>query len=427
MSTFNSYHHSYFWAGSSVKQAGAVLMARFARDLQTWLDCTWVMALSCTDEGLIPLCVIGPHLDLDGTLRYIQSAALRSDEHIIRAPEHESKQIQRSNSIPQLICPIAVNGKTIGLLAFGPCLSDRGYRDAEIEFVRGFTSHLSTLLSNEQLCPGVAPNIQRLREIETDQEQVRAIQDRLCPRKQDELHDLDYYAERYAGQETGSSFFDFVALQDSKLVLFVGDVLGRGAAAGVIMAAVQASVRSMALSNGENVAAGIGALNDTLWEISPEDYYTSLFYTHVDPSARQMRYVNAAHEPVLLIRTHAQRTERLENTGTVLGLSRGITCRARTVKFGPGDTLVAISNRAADISGADEWRVWEASAVGALRLHPNARAGDLAHYIVESVTEFRPGAVYNEETTLAVVRFKGAEGAVRIEGPITKTLAACAA
>jgi Stage II sporulation protein E (SpoIIE)/GAF domain len=397
---------------SSLAQASTALMARFTDDLHDWLDCNWAMAMACTGEGLVPLCVAGRQPDLRSALAYTESAVIHQQGNLIRAPEPESCEQEHLGWTPSIICPVYLGEDLVGVLAFGSRSEDRPYTDAEAELILEFASHISQLLSDARL-------------METERSQVRAIQDRMLPYHRGEVKDLDYYGERHGGKEIGTSFFDFIPLRASKLALCIGEIIGQGAPAGILMAGAQVSVRSLALAHEQEAAAVVRELNHTLCEISPEDYYTTLFYAHIDAVKREMHYVNGGHEAALLIRQNG-RAERLDNTGTLLGLSERAIYRTRTITLEPGDTLVAMGRRAGGSARPEEWVPWEASAVGAARMHPNARSSDLARYIVEAIDFHAGEAVCAQDTTVVVVRFKGAEMVVRPLRPAAAVMA-CAA
>jgi serine phosphatase RsbU (regulator of sigma subunit) len=84
-------------------------------------------------------------------------------------------------------------------------------------------------------------------------------------------------------------------------------------------------------------------MNHMFWEIAPENTHASLFSGRVSAGRERLHYVNAGHQASLIVRRDG-RVERLEPNAPVLGLSRSSSYRQRTVSFGPGDTLIALSD-----------------------------------------------------------------------------------
>jgi sigma-B regulation protein RsbU (phosphoserine phosphatase) len=155
---------------------------------------------------------------------------------------------------------------------------------------------------------------------------------------------LDYYGEARPAQETGRDFFDFLSMGCENLVCSIGRISGSGIGASFAMASLQAFLRGLTRHHRGTAAEIVSELNRTVCEISPDSFYTSLFYAWIDPARGELDYVNAGHEPVLLLSGADARVRRLENTGTVLGLSPRMRYRQRTVALEPGDLLLAATD-----------------------------------------------------------------------------------
>jgi serine phosphatase RsbU (regulator of sigma subunit) len=134
-------------------------------------------------------------------------------------------------------------------------------------------------------------------------------------------------------------------------------------------------------------------LNRTICEISPESFYASLFYAWVDPTRGQLHYVSAGHAPVLLLGPQSGRVHRLENTGTVLGLSARVGFRERSLDLEQGALLLAASDGVTDALREDEM----------LRILTR-HAGDRPVELVDDILDAARGTA--DRTALAV-RFKG--------------------
>src|SRR5579884_426938 len=153
---------------------------------------------------------------------------------------------------------------------------------------------------------------------------------------------LDYAVECRRTGEHSRDFFDIVPLDAGELRLFIGDAAAPSPiGAGIITFGVRTYLSNLSVKPSGDLPAIVHGLNRALSGISPEDFYITLFYAHIDPSRRNLRYISAGHEPVLLYRQSSNQIRRLENTGTVLGLSVRSIFRQKTVFVEPGDTLIA--------------------------------------------------------------------------------------
>lgn len=203
----------------------------------------------------------------------------------------------------------------------------------------------------------------------------------------------DFFGSRHAAKRS-NGFFEFVPTGDGALALAVGDVMGEGPAASVIRSAARSAIINMAARHCGQVSVALHQLNKTLYWLSPEDCYTSVFYAHLDPALRILHYANAGHEPALLIRA-AGGIERLDNCGGVLGLTQRTRFQAHARTVLAGDVLVA-AGAAPGICDPAHWDVWERAAADVVRDRPQDTARDLLYRIVEA-----SGA---REWTLAVLK-----------------------
>jgi len=161
--------------------------------------------------------------------------------------------------------------------------------------------------------------------------------------------DLDYYGECRPARETAWDFFEFIPTDHQSLVCSLGRISGRGVSAAFTMASLQAFLRSLTRHHSGSFAGVVRDLNRAVYEIAPDSFYATLFYAWIDPAHGQLHYVSAGHSPVLLIRPGVPHVRRLENTGTVLGLSLRVEFRQRTVDLEPGDLLLAMTDGVTDM------------------------------------------------------------------------------
>ena len=141
-----------------------------------------------------------------------------------------------------------------------------------------------------------------------------------------------------------------------------------------------ASVKAL-VNRGESLVHIAAELNRTLWDLSPEDSFTSFLCAQVDASRNLVRYINAGHEPALILRGKSNQVERLDPTGAVLGLSHRSSYRECAVPFEPGDLLAAFTDGVAEATGWSE-------VLRILRQGPDCGVQDLAAHVL-ATTESR--------------------------------------
>jgi|GEM_PF-1294611 len=138
-------------------------------------------------------------------------------------------------------------------------------------------------------------------------------------------------------REVGGDFFNYFQLDSGKVALLVGDVSGKGVGAALLMANIQASLRTR-FALGQELSAIAEAIDRDIEANSPGPVYATLFIAIFDPVARRMRYVNAGHNPQFVLRPVGQ-LEKLPSTGLPVGMLAGHGYGEREVQLAAGDLL----------------------------------------------------------------------------------------
>lgn len=167
---------------------------------------------------------------------------------------------------------------------------------------------------------------------------AKKVQARLFPQKLPQFKTLDYSGVCIQAHVVGGDYYDFLTLGEERLGLIIGDTSGKGIGAALLMANLQANVRSqsaMALDH----PRFLKSVNQLFYENTTESAYATLFFAEYDDRKRSLRYVNCGHLSALLL--HADNTlERLTSTSTVLGLFSEWNCHVEERQLGTGDVLV---------------------------------------------------------------------------------------
>jgi serine phosphatase RsbU (regulator of sigma subunit) len=159
-------------------------------------------------------------------------------------------------------------------------------------------------------------------------------------------------------REVGGDFFNYFETPGGQIALLVGDVSGKGVGAALLMANIQASLRTR-LALGQDLSALARELDDDIEANSPGPVYATLFVGLLDPSTRQLRYVNAGHHPQYVL--HQPGTlDKMTSTGLPIGMFAGHGFREQQIQLATGDVLffytdgcVEAENAAGEMFGAD--------------------------------------------------------------------------
>src|SRR5262249_55449814 len=132
---------------------------------------------------------------------------------------------------------------------------------------------------------------------------------------------LDYCGQCQPAREVGGDYYDFLDLPGGRLGVAIGDVSGKGGGAALMMASLEASLRALASAIQDPADLMAGGHN-MVRQASSANRYATLFYAEYHPATRRLIYVNAGHNPPLVLRNGAGAWEvlRLEIGGPVIGL-----------------------------------------------------------------------------------------------------------
>jgi len=212
---------------------------------------------------------------------------------------------------------------------------------------------------------------------------------------------LDYSARCRQMLELGGDCYDFVPLADDSLALTIADASGKGLPAALMIANVQSSLRTAALFNASDVAALLRTVNRQVYASSAADRYATLFYGVFDGATRTLRYVNAGHNPPLVVRRSGA-ISWLEPGGAPVGMFQDWMYEEAHVQLNPGDLVLAYTDgviEAVDAAG-EEWGVEGLRKVVAESATQGA--GGIVHAIFTSMDEFSQGRQTDDATVVAL-------------------------
>ena len=206
-------------------------------------------------------------------------------------------------------------------------------------------------------------------------------------------------------REVGGDFFNYFALDNGHVALLVGDVSGKGVGAALLMANIQASLRTR-LAMGQNLSAIAEALDREMAATAGSRLYVTLFLGIFDPATRRLQYVNAGHNPQFVLRP-GQTLEKMHATGIPIGLLAGRGYSHREVALSSGDLLffytdgcVESENEADEMFGTDRL---EALLVSIGSSGPSTPDRVLTQ-VEEAVTSFRGTREPGDDATMMAVR-----------------------
>jgi sigma-B regulation protein RsbU (phosphoserine phosphatase) len=236
---------------------------------------------------------------------------------------------------------------------------------------------------------------------------AREVQEHLFPQRLPAIPGLDYCGHCRPAREVGGDYYDFFELPGGRLGFAIGDVSGKGVGAALMMASLEASLRALA-SVVDDPAELMDRVNSLVCQASAANCYITLFYAQYDPSSRRLSYVNAGHNPPIVLRNSAGSCQilRLESGGPVIGL---LPYRYQRGLFSHqvGDLVVLFTDGVSESMNArfEEWG--EDTLIEFVKASHSCPAAEAMRRILTAAEAFAAGASQHDDMTLVVLRVIG--------------------
>jgi serine phosphatase RsbU (regulator of sigma subunit) len=313
---------------------------------------------------------------------------------------YHQDRAKREGLVSALMTPLIFGGQRIGLLR--AYMGERHrFTPFEVSLLEGIASQVAAAIVNARLRRDAT-------EAERLDRQVRLageIQRRMIPARPPEHARYRFGCVYEPSAELGGDFYDFIPLPNGDIGVVIADVVGKGVPASLMMASARSALRSHAkrmTDIGELMrAVNLRLCHDTL----PSEFVTA-FYAVLSGDGKRLRYCNAGHEPLLLLRQ--SKLSMLDVGGLVLGLDPEAAYECGEAELEPQDVLVLVTD------GLIEAMNYAGQAYGRERLHSSIKlhgsvAPDLpvdliAKQLLWDVRRFSGLAAHSDDITLVVTR-----------------------
>lgn len=242
-------------------------------------------------------------------------------------------------------------------------------------------------------------NAKRLEQPEI--EIARRVQRKLLPGKTKWLRTIDYEGGCAAAHDIGGDYYDFLDLGRDQLGFVLADVCGKGLPAALLMANLQASIRSNSLIAMSNAPAMLECVNSLFFDSTNPEHYATLFFGAYDDQTRCLRYVNCGHLAPILLRNNGQ-VERLDATATVLGMFQNWSAVEHEVRLNKGDTLVAFSDGITEAGIDNDQEFGDERLLTLIQKHRFTGLPSLIDRVFESVLRYSGGTQHDDYSIVAI-------------------------
>ena len=289
---------------------------------------------------------------LAGETVYIED--LRTDPRVF----HQQKA-REEGLVSGLVTGVYSGGKRLGVLR---AYTGRPHRfsEYEVSLLEAIASQIATAIVNARL----RRDMQQAERVERQIKLAADVQRRMIPAQPPASPVYEFGCIYEPSSELGGDFYDFIQFDNGDIGLVIADVVGKGFPASLMMASVRSALRSHA-RRVTDITDIIRSVNNRLEHDTLPHEFATAFYAEFSADGRSMKYCNAGHEPMLLLRDGV--VQELDVGGLALGIVENTDYESGEVSLLPGDVLLTCTD------GVLEALNYDGEAFGRARLHQSLR------------------------------------------------------
>jgi len=305
---------------------------------------------------------------------------------------------------PECLVPmLGRDGQLLALAVLGPKLSEESYSREDRRLLDSVANQAGIALESIGLAQSMAERLESDRRAQQEMDIARQVQSKLLPQKAPVLKTIEYAGACIQARAVGGDYYDFLDLGEGRVGFVLADVAGKGISAALLMANLQAHLRSQSAIVSHDFSQTLERVNRLFFESTEPNNYATLFIGVYEDDTRLLRYVNCGHNPPVIVSENE--VKRLCATATVLGLFEKWQCTVASTYLQAHDILAICTDGVLEAANVDGVEFGEDGLVAALRAHREGTAQALLDSVITAVREFAPGE-QADDITLLVAKAK---------------------
>jgi serine phosphatase RsbU (regulator of sigma subunit) len=284
----------------------------------------------------------------------------------------------------------------IGLVYLDSLLGAEPFNEEDLRIVTALANVAAAKIENVRL---LEESVQ-MRVIEEDMRVAAEIQRGLLPSAPPLVEGYGICGVNFPCRTVGGDYFDF-GMEEGRFLFALGDVSGKGSGAALLMTVLRAAVRAHWAERPPNQA--MARINRMVCQNIPTNKYVTFFMASLDPASGRVSYVNAGHNPPLLVRADGS-VDTLAEGGMVLGFVDPTDYGEGTAELRPGDMLVIFSDGVTETWSADDEEYGEQRLADLLIRERGLAPEALQAALLEELDNFARGTKATDDRTLIVIK-----------------------
>ncbi|MBZ0112215.1 MAG: SpoIIE family protein phosphatase [Thermoanaerobaculia bacterium] len=295
--------------------------------------------------------------------------------------------------------PLLDGEDVLGMMVIGSRVAVRAYSEEDLELLVTLSAVAAMRLRNLRLAEEAAER----HAMEQELALARHIQTNLLPERLPDLADWEIYGGTLPSRTVSGDMYQVLQRADgAECVLMVADVSGKGMAASLLTASLEA-LSIAPIESGLPADEICLAVSQRLYQRTPPEKYATAFLGILDVESGSLAYTNAGHNPALLVR-HDGSVEQLQATGTPLGLLPNAPYSRRDVALSQGDLLAIYTDGVTETFDLDDEEYGTDRLAAFLQDHSTTPLDQIAVALEITLDQFSHGAPPGDDVTLVMIR-----------------------
>jgi serine phosphatase RsbU (regulator of sigma subunit) len=324
-------------------------------------------------------------------------SVLTSDaQHDPRFQQNQSIVLSGIRSV--MAVPLMIDGRILGMIYVDSSFGTNRFTEPQLQLLTLIAGVAAIRIENARLLEAQAEQKRLANELSVASE----IQLRLHPANPPKISGYDMIGVSFPCYEVGGDYFDFIERKNKRYAIALGDVSGKGTGAALLMTSLHAAVRAYATTPA-SAPEVVSQINQYIYDNTPSNRYITFFYSELDPKTHQLTYVNAGHNPPLLVRASGA-VEQLDVGGFPVGIMPFGEYKEATVSLYAGDVMIVYSDGVTESVNERDDEFGEQRLIEVMQKNRTRTAAGIRDRIDEALTRFVGKAKSVDDLTLVIVK-----------------------
>jgi serine phosphatase RsbU (regulator of sigma subunit) len=310
---------------------------------------------------------------------------------------HDELEWAKDNDI-SLTIPMISQGELLGLLNVGKKGNAEDYTSEDLDILTQASNQTALALQNIKLQTHYIEKKRMDRELEM----ARNIQKQLMPQELPQVKGLDVYGGFNPCKEVAGDYFDIIPMDNDFTAIVLADVSGKGAGAAMLMANLQASIR-LGIHLSDKLTDFVSRVNELIYSNTSPFEFITFFMALWEPKRRELYYVNAGHNPPILIDGENKIT-MLDATGLVLGVLPNQEYEIKHVKIDKGSVLVVYTDGLEEAMNEKNEQFGLERMIKSTLNNKNLSSTDIASALNSEVIKYCDKVPLHDDMTLVIAK-----------------------